>query len=644
MFFDTVNVTLVGSASFDPEGKPLTYEWKSSLSAIPIYKGTEPTFTTNLTYIGKQRLTLTVYDDLLATSSATINLTVFKKIIWEFKNLTIPAKCKLCFSEDTGIVDIVRANDPLSTPGAEAAYEVGTYVTYQFKTVTINDPYLIEWANISITYDANDLPYALNQSRLGLYYLSGAEWSKCDGTGVDVNASTVYANRTDIPTIPLAFAVGTYDNKHPNLAFPSYEPLGDNIYHYEVTYEDEDNDAPEFIKVIVDGVYEYPMEPVNPKNLNYTYKAYFTDLKISSGSHTYQIAASDGTIGTKTDALNGPAVPNAPPVADAGLNQNATLAKDGGGNWFVSVKFNGSGSYDPDMDLNGNGKLDAGEPNTLTYVWTINGETRQNIVNPDYTFYQAGTYVCTLNVSDGLASDSDTVTILVVKPGDDDQDDDTGDDDSIFNSATFLWIFALIVLLLIIVIVIAILVSRRKQEEKVSKTTVCPECGEEYDIGLPECPKCGAETAGEEDADEEELEGEAGDEEGREGDEEAEKDEEAGDEDEAKEEVAEGDEKVDDEEASEDDVVEKDDAVVEDDLDNDQKEEHEEEPDEEEHEAPSGDDDKVVEEDDEFLGDEKPASKKAPVKPGPVMGSAPSKGRPSPAKKPVRPMKPVRKK
>jgi len=97
---------------------------------------------------------------------------------------------------------------------------------------------------------------------------------------------------------------------------------------------------------------------------------------------------------------------NNPPVANAGPDKVV--------NELESVILNGSGSYDPDGD-------------SITFSWSCGGGilSDPSIAQPTFTAPEVSantTFTCTLTVSDGKLSDTDTVSILVkdipVEPGD----------------------------------------------------------------------------------------------------------------------------------------------------------------------------------------------------------------------------------
>jgi hypothetical protein len=88
---------------------------------------------------------------------------------------------------------------------------------------------------------------------------------------------------------------------------------------------------------------------------------------------------------------------NRPPVPDAGADQTVECTSAG----TTLVSLNGTGSSDPDGD-------------TLTYSWSSPGVVFDNPSSPTPTgSFSIGTHTVTLTVSDGIASDSDTVSITV---------------------------------------------------------------------------------------------------------------------------------------------------------------------------------------------------------------------------------------
>ena len=114
-------------------------------------------------------------------------------------------------------------------------------------------------------------------------------------------------------------------------------------------------------------------------------------------SYRYSVAAYDKAGNTSAQSTvasaTTPACANLPPVADAGLDQSATVGN--------VLTFNGSRSYDPDGTI-------------ASYAWSFGdgGTGTGSVVNHAYT--TAGTYTATLTVTDNLgATGTDTAQVNV---------------------------------------------------------------------------------------------------------------------------------------------------------------------------------------------------------------------------------------
>jgi uncharacterized protein (TIGR03437 family) len=118
------------------------------------------------------------------------------------------------------------------------------------------------------------------------------------------------------------------------------------------------------------------------------------------GAYTFQLIVDNGSQTSAPATVVFTAFTgNVPPNADAGKPQNAVVKK--------AVTLDGSASFDPDQG-----------PQPLTYAWSAKQVPAGSAVNatgalPKLSFTPdlAGTYIFTLQVSDGAASSSDDVTI-----------------------------------------------------------------------------------------------------------------------------------------------------------------------------------------------------------------------------------------
>ena len=95
------------------------------------------------------------------------------------------------------------------------------------------------------------------------------------------------------------------------------------------------------------------------------------------------------------NAVQGGGPTNDPPVANAGPNQNGDTGQ--------TLTFDGTGSSDPN-----------GDP--LTYSWNFGDGTNGSGAVVTHAYASAGTYIVTLTVDDGQATDSDTATVTVSNP------------------------------------------------------------------------------------------------------------------------------------------------------------------------------------------------------------------------------------
>ncbi len=121
----------------------------------------------------------------------------------------------------------------------------------------------------------------------------------------------------------------------------------------------------------------------------------------NSGNYSVTLTVSDGDLTdfdiciVKVSASG--FVINQEPVADAGLDQNATVGQ--------TVYFDGSGSYDPDED-------------TLLYNWEFDDGTSsgwQNDWTVTHSYDIPGNYLVTLTVSDDSLTNDDTCVIYVAQ-------------------------------------------------------------------------------------------------------------------------------------------------------------------------------------------------------------------------------------
>lgn len=127
---------------------------------------------------------------------------------------------------------------------------------------------------------------------------------------------------------------------------------------------------------------------------------FFADV---DGEYRLFLIVNDGELdSTEDSAVVIATTQNATPVADAGVDKNASRA--------IEVLLDGSNSSDPN-----------GEP--LTYSWSIISQPVNSdltllgadTATPSFTPFEFGNYVLSLTVSDGELSDTDTIVVSVVE-------------------------------------------------------------------------------------------------------------------------------------------------------------------------------------------------------------------------------------
>ncbi|MEM3342404.1 MAG: PPC domain-containing protein, partial [Thermoplasmata archaeon] len=112
-------------------------------------------------------------------------------------------------------------------------------------------------------------------------------------------------------TTPSTFTI-TSQNNPPTLSSPSVSPSsGDTgtIFTFSVKYTDIDNDAPQYVKVIIDGV-EYVMAKTYSSDVTYTDGCLYSyTTTLTEGSHTYQFITQDSNgASASTSTYTGPSV------------------------------------------------------------------------------------------------------------------------------------------------------------------------------------------------------------------------------------------------------------------------------------------------------------------------------------------------
>ncbi len=115
------------------------------------------------------------------------------------------------------------------------------------------------------------------------------------GTHTYYFASSDGRDNTQTPT--MSGPNVTSSNEPPSLSSQSFSPLSGNVtvdFTFSVVYSDPDNDAPSYVKVILDGI-SHDMIKTDPSDASYIDgSAYYYTTKLSAGVHAYSFIASDG--------------------------------------------------------------------------------------------------------------------------------------------------------------------------------------------------------------------------------------------------------------------------------------------------------------------------------------------------------------
>jgi hypothetical protein len=133
---------------------------------------------------------------------------------------------------------------------------------------------------------------------------------------------------------------------------------------------------------------------------NQTGAATYTPLPGYCGSDSFRFKVNDGVCDSAEAAVEIVVICNRPPVADASATDLLVISPNGSN---AVVVLDGTLSSDPD-----------GDP--LTYAWFEGAVQIASGAVANATL-PVGEHTITLTVSDGLASDSDTITLRVVTPG-----------------------------------------------------------------------------------------------------------------------------------------------------------------------------------------------------------------------------------
>jgi len=356
-------VTLDGSASFDPNGDQITYEWSfisvpaGSVATLSDATSVIPNFMTDLP--GAYVASLVVNDGTTSSSAATVTVTA--------------TTANAAPVADAGDAQNVMSGALVTLDGSASSDSDGDPITYRWVLTSVpvgSTAILSDSSAVQPTFTA-DLAGDFSAS---LIVNDGMADSAADSVVITVTvANAVPVSDAGAAQNVLTGTLVTLDGSS------SFDPNGDSlVFAWSFT------SVPAASTTSLTGA-NLPM----PQFTADVDGVYVVSLVVSDGQDS---SAPDSVIIIATST-------NTAPVADAGPNQNVVT---GGG-----VVIDGTGSFDAD-----------GDP--LTYSWNVvSGPPGsvlpgQTAIGPviSFTTDVDGTYVISLVVNDGQASSAaSTVTI-----------------------------------------------------------------------------------------------------------------------------------------------------------------------------------------------------------------------------------------
>ncbi|MCK5558970.1 MAG: putative Ig domain-containing protein, partial [Thermoplasmata archaeon] len=241
-------------------------------------------------------------------------------------------------------------------------------------------------------------------------------------------------------------------NIAPELLSPKMTPpAGDieTIFTFTVHYYDADDDVPEYVQLVIDGIlYNMMLATSDPSNGTYEYKT-----KLSKGIHTYYFTASDGLDLVRTDDFNTSIIKGIGENTAPELSNPKMTFSEGD----IEIEFTFSVHYqDADGDIpefvrvaidgiDYNMELKPGEtPADGIYEYKINLSQETHIYN--------------FTASDGIdiVKTNDFTTSYDGKKGDKSSQEDT----------SWAWLILIVVIVIIIVLAVVFFVIRNKRTKE----------------------------------------------------------------------------------------------------------------------------------------------------------------------------------
>lgn len=175
------------SASYDPNGDPMTFRWTTNIAGRLIYAGPLPVITASLR-LGESEVTLTVSDGEGGINTSRIPVQVLQA---SQQTLTVTkshyiAKLEASYG-GTGQVKMDEAMYPKPYPPEL----IGIFLKVHYEGDAI-----FAIGEMEISYSTDLLPYGMDESTLFLAVEDGGLWVPVAGSSVDVDAHEVTATVT----------------------------------------------------------------------------------------------------------------------------------------------------------------------------------------------------------------------------------------------------------------------------------------------------------------------------------------------------------------------------------------------------------------------------------------------------------------
>ena len=376
---DAINprVQLDGSASSDPDGDSLTYQWSiketptgSQLILLHLSSSIEKKLVFVPHFVGTYRFELIVHDGEVYSAPDIVTITVTSDLN------KAPVENQPPIAE-AGIDQTVGVNTRVQLDGSSSSDPDGNAITYRW-TSGANNPTIFRL--VSTSENLYFTPSIVGTYQFELIVHDGEVYSTPD----IVTITVVQPNRAPIAEAGIDQTVNI--NTQVQLdGSSSSDPDGNAItYQWSVLSDtlvglsSTTSSKPTFTPSIV-GTYRF-------------------ELIVHDGE---VYSAPDIVTITVTSDLNKAPVENQPPIAEAGIDQTVDVN--------TRVQLDGSSSSDPDG-------------NAITYQWSVLSDTLVGLSStksskPTFTPSIVGTYRFELIVHDGeVYSTPDIVTITVVQP------------------------------------------------------------------------------------------------------------------------------------------------------------------------------------------------------------------------------------